>query len=421
MNEQQTQPVVAPDSPFRPRFFLVGLLAGLVLCAIAARVVSSRGYHREFTRFHVRLSPEAQYYPTLDEMRGIVRSRCRPDQVLVIVGGNSIFHGVGQPAGKIWTEELQRQLGDRYVVINFAFRGALCTDGGAVLAEVLRDEFPRQIYVANTSPFIVPAPYGLEPYRYLFWEARSRGLLIPEPVREKHVAEFDFANSIGIGDKPWSPRSVSNRWETGGIRALNRTLRFNDLWNWVGYNYVFTVPNAQTPNLPQAIWPRRLLVDNENDFDELIPLDKRFGPASLTAEMAIVRGFTQLYYKKDAQGKWTQEEATKAQFMAVARLAFPDQLKARTLIMLSRNCPFYVRLLEPDEKLREELAYQDAVAAWQEAGYRSAQYGGDFLDADYGDRTHLTVSGGVKLAGIVAAETRAMALKLGYIKEPSQP
>jgi hypothetical protein len=408
MNMNENPSPEAPGLGWSPRWFLVGLLAGLVACAIIARVVAARGYHREFTRFHVRISPEAQYYPTLEEMRGIVRSRCRPDQVLVIVGGNSIFHGVGQPAGKIWTQELQRQLGDGYMVINFAFRGALCTDGGAVLAEVLRDEFPRQIYIANIAPFIEPAPYGHEPYRYLFKDARHRGLLIREPRREKHVADFERAT-----------QSVAVRYETKGVRTLDQVLRFHDLWNWVGYNWLFTIPNPKTPDWPQAIWARKRLADEENDFDELMSPNERFGPATLAAEMAIVRGFTQLYYKKSAQGQWVLEEATKAQFMNVARLAFPDQLKARTLIMLSRNCPFYVRLLEPDEKLREELAYQDSVAAWQEAGYRSAQYGMDFLDSDYGDRTHLTVSGGVKLAGIVAAETRAMALKLGYIKESS--
>ena len=82
---------------FRPRTFLAGLVAGLVLCSVVGRTVSHRGYHKAFTRFHQVISPEAQYYPTLGEMCGIVRMRCRPDQVLVIVGGTRSSTGWGSP------------------------------------------------------------------------------------------------------------------------------------------------------------------------------------------------------------------------------------------------------------------------------------------------------------------------------------
>ncbi len=405
MSEKDQTESPPPPPIFRPVAFLLGLVLGLAMCSLFARWVSSRGYHETFTRFHVRLSPEAHYYPTIEEMCGIVRARCRPDQVLVIVGGNSIFHGVGQPVGKIWTEELQRLLGDRFVVINFAFRGALCTDGGAVVADVLRKEYPRQIYVANAGPFGPPAPYGLEPYRYLFREARARGLLEDFGPRDDLVAEFDRLNY-----------GISWLFELHGTGLLDRVLRYRDLWNWVGYNFYFTIKSPHTPNLPQAIWARKKFRDEEGDY-EITPFRDRFTAANRAIEMKIVRGFSELFYLKDGRGEWQLNPIRKGNFMHFARGAVPDQLKPRTLIMLSRNSPYYLKNLTKDEMVREDAAYRDGVAAWQEAGYAAAEYGRAFAEQDFGDRTHLTASGGRKLAEIVAREARAIADRLGYLED----
>jgi hypothetical protein len=388
---------------FRPFGFLVGLALGLIGCSLVARWVSVRGYHDTFSRFHMRLSPEAHYYPTIEEMRGIVRARCRPDQVLVIVGGNSIFHGVGQPVGKLWTEELQRLLGPKYVVINFAFRGALCTDGGAVVAESLRKEFPRQIYLANTSPFTVPEAYGAEPYRYLFWEARARGLLADFAPREDRLVDF-FARDFSIGD----------RFELWSRFGLDCVLRYHDLWNWVGYRFFFTIPNPHTPSGPQATWARKKLKDQEGDF-ELVPLHERFKAESREAEMAIVRGFSATHVERGSDGQWQVRAVSRTGFMAAARAAFPDGLKSRTLIMLSRNCPLYLNQLTAEERTREEFVYLEALAAWRSMGYQAQEYGADYQAADYGDRTHLAASGGRKLAAAVAQEVTGMALTLGYL------
>lgn len=388
---------------FRPLGFLAGFAAALVACSVVARLVSSGGFHAEFTRFHVRLSPEAHYYPTIEEMRGIVRDRARPDQILVIVGGNSIFHGVGQPAGKLWTEELQRRLGPRYAVLNFAFRGALCTDGGAFVAESLRAEYPRQIYVANTSPFVPPHPIGQDPYRYLFWEARTRGLLEDFGPRDEQVAAFLRVHV------PWGTQV-----ETLGLNWLDRALRFRDLWTWVGYDKFFTIQNAHTPTRPQATWPRRLFRDEEGDFEQ-IPVSRRYPPAGLEAEMAIVRGFSSTYCERGPDGAWRVIPSKRAVFDEVARAAFPDSLKSRTLILLSRNSPYYLSRLTPEEREREEFCYREGVQAWRRLGYSSLDYGADFAPEHFGDRTHLTATGGRRLAGIVAAEVESISARLGYL------
>jgi lysophospholipase L1-like esterase len=410
MSDQPPNPGIEKSVFFRPRAFLLGLVAGLTLCSTIARVASHQGYHEAFTRFFPQISPEAQYYPTLEEMCGIVRMRCRPDQVLVIVGGNSIFNGVGQPAAKMWTVELQRQLGEGFVVVNFAFRGALCTDGGAVVAEALRKEYPRQVYVANAAPFTPPAPYGIEPYRYLFWEARSRGLLESYPPRDEMVEEFERTGFT------WG-----NRFDLWGKDWLDRVLRFRDLWNLVGYEYLFTIANPITPHLPQAVWARKRFADVEPDF-EAMPLGDRFRPENRDVEMRIVRGFSEGSCVRDRRGAWRPKTLVRIQFEEVARGAVPDDLKARTLIMLSRNCPYYLRQLTADERLRDDAAYRDGAAAWRKAGYEAADYGRDYDDADFGDRTHLSASGGRKLALQVSEHIQEIARKLGYLnQQPPKP
>jgi hypothetical protein len=395
-----------PSSPFwfRPRLFLVGLALGIIGCVALGHYVARRDYHAGFTRFHPRISPESSYYPTVDEMCSIVRARCRPDQILVIVGGNSILNGVGQPAEQLWTRELQRLLGDKFAVINLAFRGAMATDGGAVIAEVLRKEFPRQIYVANMQPMGELHALGLKTYQFIFWEAHYRGLLENYAPREKLIETY------------WTTdEAPDNRLELAAIARADALLRYRDLWNWVGFEHVFTVSSFYTPTWPKLMTPRKRLRDQEPDYEQMpFVSPERFSPDKEPNEMAITRGFTSLFYEKNAAGEWSLRADAQSNFITAAQKAFPDSLKGRTLLVVSRNSPIYRKKLTPEESRRDDLGYQDTVAMLESLGYRAMEYGKDFAETDFGDRTHLTVSGGRKLAALVAAKVEETARRQGY-------
>ena len=189
----------------------------------------------------------------------------------------------------------------------------------------------------------------------------------------------------------------------------------------MGYRYLFTIQTPITPHLPEALWARRRFRDLEPDFEAMAFADK-FRPENREAEMRIVRGFSESYYFRERSGQWHLKPAIRSGFERVAKAAFPDYLKGRTLIMLSRNNPYYVRLLPADDLMRENAAYRDAAQAWRNAGYESTDYGSDYEASDYGDRTHLSASGGRRLANKVADKVLEISRKRGYLQgEPPRP
>jgi hypothetical protein len=406
-------PLPIKENPrfFRPRSFLAGLLAGVVAMSWLGWRVSRLDYHPGFTRFHPEIAPEGSYYPTIAEMGAIVRARCRPDQVLVIVGGNSIFFGVGQPAAEMWTGRLQELLGDRYCVVNLAFRGAWSTDGAALVAEALRDEFPRQIYVANVGYFQGVPPLGSDPYQFLFWDAYFKGRLLSYGPRTR----FFWDNVRGGAALRASLPDVAGRvW-------LDRLLHFHDFWNYVTMRRVNTVPSFYHPNLPAALWPRQAFPDEEVDTST-VPLTDRFRASNLNLELEILRGFSASHYERAANGAWKLIDRERAEMVNLISIAVPGPLRGRTLMVVSKSCPYYEDRLTPDERQRDEAAIRDSLEIWRAAGYRAATYPDDLTADDYGDRAHLTAAGGRKLAVTVADQVQRIAQERGYLSSaPSKP
>lgn len=392
----------APPSLYRPCTLLVGFVMGLLVLMWFGREMSKHDWHHDFFRFHPLIAPESNYQPTVAEMRAIVRARCRPDQILVIIGGNSIFQGVGQPVEKLWTRHLQQLLGDRFAVVNLAFRGSGLTDGGAVVAESLRDEFPRQIYVANTLPFNGASPGGSHDYRFMVLDALHKGWLLDHPPRNAVID--DYINRSDV-----YPRSR----ELNLSARLDAWLYFRETWNWWSCTYFFTFPGPLTTNPERAFRPRNHFSDQENDF-ETIPTSRRFRPEVHAIEMNITKNLSAMYYLPGPDGRWEKNAFEFSQFQKIARETFPDALKARTLVVLSRNNPYYTRQMSPVEQERDELAYRDSLDVWHSLGYAAADYGNNFQPDDFGDRTHLTTRGGRKLAEQLAPEIRSLAIKLNF-------
>jgi len=399
MSSEQPSPSPSPLPWMRAEWFFAGLGA---LSWMGWRD-GHTDFHPNYARIYPAISPETNYYPTLDEMISIVRARCRHDQVLVIVGGNSILEGVWQPVEDLWSARLQELLGDRYCVINFAFRGGSPTDGGAVVAEVLRREYPRQILIANEAPFNGVESFAHEPYRYIFWQAYFRGWLMLDRARSWHIAQY----LLSAQQRSVFMESAASVW-------FDAALNYRDFWNRVCFEDFCTVPSILGDYIPKMLAPRRTFKDDEPDAYDPAFLSRRYVPAAMGAEMSIVRGMTAQFYEQAPDGSWVLLQATRRALSRMYGEAFPAALKPRTLILLSQNSPYYRRRLTPQERARDETGYRDSVSLWRGAGFPAMEYGRDFADDDFGDRTHLSKTGGRKLAEILAPEVRSLARRLSY-------
>ncbi len=177
------------DHLIAPRVLLLGVAVAFLACCLAGHLAGRRNHHRDFTRFHQLLSPESLYYPTVNEVCALARSRLDPNRVVVIVGGSSVLHGTGQPAAQVWTDRLQARLGAGYQVLNLAQRAGRSAEVGAVVAEILARDYPKLMLITDAQPgWLHPEPDGLY-FKYFFWSAHYRGLLLPDAARDQRLSE----------------------------------------------------------------------------------------------------------------------------------------------------------------------------------------------------------------------------------------
>src|SRR5262249_22566775 len=157
------------------------------------------------------------FFPTASEVRALARSRLDKDKVSVIIGGTSVMHGTGQRSGQVWTERLQRLLGDRYQVLNLALRSGASVEFGALAAEVIASDHRRLLYVTDYRAPVEPDGFR---YRYLFWDAYWQGLLRENLAREDWVREVARRRA---DDEAF--------WELQRAMWLDHWLRARDLWS----------------------------------------------------------------------------------------------------------------------------------------------------------------------------------------------
>ncbi len=384
--------------------FAAGIAVALTSLAVIGRRSAEKNFHPGFTRFHRDIAPDTKYYPTIHEMMAIAREQAAGGKILVIVGGNSILYGVGQPAGHVWTERLQSELGHAYAVVNFAMRGAGVTDCGAVVAEALRTEFPRQIYLANASPTQPSFPDGTLVYRFVFWEAYYKGLLIDDPARAAAIKETYRLRPDTIEDLP----------EQKVRGALDSVLAFGDVWNRVTFETLNTIWSRERTQGLESFAPRKIYPDNEPDYLAFPDSDRFPTGARFEAELGFARDVSVRAFTAGKNDGWEPYQPAWDQLAETIRSSMPSSLRARTLIVLTRNSPYYLAKLTPAEQTRDDLAYTLSVQVWQHAGYEAFDCGRGYTVDDYGDRIHLSSTGGEKLAQQIAGEVRRIAAKLHY-------
>ena len=115
----------------------------------------------------------------------------------------------------------------------------------------------------------------------------------------------------------------------------------------------------------------------------------------------------------DQGGGWVERPEPWEQFERETHAVMPPALRERTLMVTVDVNPAVRAALPPRDADRHARMLAGTLQRWRAAGYHSVITGRDFTAADYLDVTHLTPSGGDKLAAAVAPAVRRLASHLG--------
>ena len=373
--------------------FLLAIPLGFALAVRLGRDAETYAKPSRFTRFHYQISPESLFYPTFSMLENLALARAAPGKTLVIIAGNSILNGYGQTEPELWSLRLQEELGERYAVVNLAFRGSLPCEAGALVAESLIKRGLPVVLVTNTSPGTVGRVAG-STYGYLYYDALFKGRLLPHPARAANLAEWEAIAT---------PAERSAQDELRRSAALDSALHFQALWHHIGYRHVFT---AWNPLTRPWFWRAR------DEFPDRVPgappLAERFRD-HLEAELAVTRGFTVNLAEPDSRGGWRLLAPPAEVASDLIDDMFPPAVRDRTIVLLNQNAPHYRSRLTPAERARDELVFAGYEKLWRDHGVACHVVGADFLDEDFFDRTHLAAAGGRKLARLTAGYVRQLA------------
>lgn len=386
-----------PGQFMLPLPFFVGIVFGFVSCCVWASTCTRVNPFVDFKRFHYFINQYSSFYPTVNQMMALATSDLKEGQTLVIVGGDSVFNGMGQTVDQLWTRKLQAKLGDEFHVVNLALHGTNTFEGAYFVAESLIRKAKRVIFVTNTQPAWTGPVEGYQMAGICF-SAIHRDLLYELDVR-KFLIERDLESfSIGPTDTRLKELELGAR-----IDAL---INAWDLWHLIGYRNAFTIWDKEThPKFwrPRKEFPDREVVKVENGLSDR--------NRKIRAEELRQRSRDLL-----AEGQHTERPEAWKKFDEMIKRATPQGIRAYTLIVLPRSNPLVLEELSEPERENDRATFVVASQKWMASGYNALVFGDNLKPEDYCDSNHFSESGGEKLATEVSIAVKVIAVKRGYFK-----
>jgi hypothetical protein len=401
------------DQVISPAPLLAGVVVGLAACSLAGYEAGSVNRFRDFRRFQEATDYRSNYRPSASQVRSILRDKVRPDQVAVIVAGNSVMMGMGQGTDGVWTQALQAELGDRYRVVNLALPGVGLQEFGALAAEMLyKDGHQRVILITNTwlyptSP--IGEPDGRQIVWWFYWDAHERGLLLDSPERDARLA-------LPLNKRIDGAKDQRARDELLKQAAIDRWLNYRDLWNAFEYEAGVTVwckPLAKSWSRPRKRYP---------DADPVVPpaspeLLERVKPQLFPHLPEVLRGLRPVVRRPSGEPRPAAELGGPYPPEETLRAAFPPPMRERTIVVANRIHPYFLTLLTPDERITYDALAPAMAAIFGRTGVGLFEAGRGYGASDYYDHVHLTRAGGRRLAGDLAPVIRRRAAALGFVEE----
>jgi hypothetical protein len=372
-----------------PLPFFIGLAAGLALLSTLGATVQSTSLIKNFVRFHQFITPEAAYHPTARQIRAIVdRTEGDDSLIYVIIGGSSVLQGVGQHISLLWSLDLQERLGVRFRVINFAQRAGRSSDFGNVAAEYLLRRSKRVIFVGSAGAHTYANRLSDSRHSRTLLDAWRRNYLLPWAPRDEMLSAIPL-------DGPEALREQA----LGAV--LDTYLSFNDLWNFVSFDYA----NLNWSSLlnERSFRSRSTLAD-----PELLP--EQYEPRRYRDDNARALGIERRQILPPNSAYWQS-------FDELTKQMVPPRLRGNTLVAITLDSPHYLHQLTASEQARYLQTARTLGASLARLGFRRVAFAtADLLEEDYIDRVHLSVSGGRKISAAMAPAIREMAVHLGYMQ-----
>jgi lysophospholipase L1-like esterase len=392
---------------------LAGVVVGLAACAYGGHSVGRVNLFKNFDRFTEETDYRTNYQPSANQVRSVMRSKVRSDQIAVVVAGNSVLLGCGQSPEGVWTHQLQAELGDQYRVVNVALPGLTPSEFGTVGAEMLyKDGHTRMIVLTNTWVAPIAAmgePDGRPIIQWFYRDAAARGLLLDHPERDARLAQPLKVRVDGATNQ-------LQRDELERQAAIDRWLNYRDLWNAFEYKYGVTMwckPLAKTWWQARKRYPDRdplrepaLPAVLEKGVPQIVPPLR----TSLVHMRPIVRRPNgELIPWHQLGGPFPSEEGL--------RTNFPAPIRERMIVVASRLNPYYLDQLTADERITYDALAAAMTPIYARAGVQVHEVGRGYTYLEYFDHAHLTVAGGRRMASELAPLIRQKAAKLGYLEE----
>jgi hypothetical protein len=380
---------------------LLAAALGFAAAVLGGQTVSKRNFTHAFTRFHGALNPQSLYCPPISQAVRYLEKR-PDDKILVLLGGASVFHGLGQGPGEEWHRELQRLLGNRYEVVNHALAGAAVPEFAGVTYTILEPKRPKILFVAGCSPGAWRED-GKGPYGYFAWDALEQGWLDKDHPRARSLA--------AIRRQQWR----QGKWEEHLSPMLNHPLRFRECWHYVTYQIGSSVWSGVTAG---QMWRSRRRVP-ESGFP-ISPIG-RSGHAARDASILdrfVAQTRSVVVSAPGANQGWIMDPNLEAAYRRQLDALFTLPQRSKILLCLTHCNPRFIRRMTQEEQAINRAAFEASTALFNSEGILTIQAGTAYEDGDFINAAHLTPEGGRKMATEIAPYVRELARRHGFLTPP---
>lgn len=350
-----------------------------------------------FLRFFSYISPAIDYYPTANELLVTAKQNVSKDKILVLIGGSSIFRGDGQNSDDLWSVRLQELLGDKYTVLNYASNGAGFASFGGAAYRVLKEYYPKIIFVSTCSYAEDKEIEGNYIYKYVFWDAYYKGLFHPNIFEQKQITQLRKKEMLS-----------KEGMELHIISFLDSLFYFRNLWNWVTYHIGYTVWNNLVREGP--FMARRKFIDIKYDN---LALANEIGRKRFPEEVKMISNDAHLQQNVDLSAhRYTtiKEQQLRQQY---ADLFAPND-RANILCFFPTYNPRLIAALSSDDQKAYKILIKETGSIVESLGY-NIMHNKNLVPDDYVDLMHYLASGGNKIAERITPKIKMMAEKNHYL------